>query len=402
MTMRELTRAPSFFGLKVVWAAFLVAAFSWGVGFYGPSVFLQTLHVERGWAISSVSAAITAHFLFSAMLVTCLPEAHRRFGIARVMQAGVAFAALGILAWSNAREPWQLFAAALPSGAGWAATSGAAINAMVSPWFERDRPKALSFAFNGASVGGLVFVPLWVVLIARFGLPSAAALIALAMAAVLWPLAAKYLRPKAEAAGSAELEPQAEAASPATRRVDLVRDRRFATISGAFALGLFAQIGIFAHLLVRLAPDLGSSGSAWAISLTTVCAVAGRTILGWALGTRDRRLAASLNFALQACGTVLLTFGSGTAALLCGCILFGLGVGNLISLPPLIVQKEFAAADTAKVVALLTAINQAVFAFAPAALGWLRDAEADYTLPFGIAACLQIAASLLVIGHRSR
>ena len=63
-------------------------------------------------------------------------------------------------------------------------------------------------------------------------------------------------------------------------------------------------------------------------------------------------------------------------------------------------QKEFAAADTAKVVALLTAINQAVFAFAPAVLGWLRDVEADYTLPFGIAACLQIAASLLVIGHR--
>lgn len=402
MTMREATRAPSFFGWKVVRAAFLVAAFSWGVGFYGPSVFLQTLHAERGWAISSVSAAITAHFLFSAMLVTCLPEAHRRFGIARVTQAGVAFAALGILAWSNAREPWQLFAAALPSGAGWAATSGAAINAMVAPWFERDRPKALSLAFNGASIGGLVFVPLWVVLIARFGLPSAAALIGLAMAAVLWPLAAKYLRPKPEAAGSAESEPQAKAAPPARRRVDLLRDRRFATISGAFALGLFAQIGIFAHLLVRLAPELGSSGSAWAISLTTVCAVAGRTILGWALGTRDRRLAASLNFALQACGTVLLTFGSGTAALLCGCILFGLGVGNLISLPPLIVQKEFTAADTAKVVALITAINQAVFAFAPAVLGWLRDVEADYTLPFGIAACLQIAASLLVIGHRSR
>src|SRR5215207_10037725 len=32
---------------------------------------------------------ITAHFLFSAMLVTYLPEAHRRFGIARVTQAGL-------------------------------------------------------------------------------------------------------------------------------------------------------------------------------------------------------------------------------------------------------------------------------------------------------------------------
>jgi MFS family permease len=401
VTMREVTRPPSFFGWKVVRAAFLVAAFSWGVGFYGPSVFLQTLHAERGWAISSVSAAITAHFLFSAMLVTCLPEAHRRFGIARVTQAGVAFAALGILAWSNAREPWQLFAAALPSGAGWAATSGAAINAMVAPWFERDRPKALSLAFNGASIGGLVFVPLWVVLIARFGLPSAAALIGLAMAAVLWPLAAKYLRPKPEAAGSAESEPQAEAAPRATRRVDLLRDRRFATISGAFALGLFAQIGIFAHLLVRLAPELGPSGSAWAISLTTVCAVAGRTILGWGLGSRDRRLAASLQFRASGVrhGAAGIRQRYGRPALRLYPVRARRGQPDL---PPLIVQKEFAAADTAKAVALITAINQAVFAFAPAVLGWLRDVEADYTLPFGIAACLQIAASLLVLGHRSR
>ncbi len=50
-----------------------------------------------------------------------------------------------------------------------------------------------------------------------------------------------------------------------------------------------------------------------------------------------------------------------------------LGVGNLISLPPLIAQREFRPADVVTVVALVTAINQAVFAFAPAIFGGLRD-----------------------------
>ena len=388
------------FGWKVVWAAFLVAFFSWGVGFYGPGVFLQTLHAERGWAISTVSAAITVHFLISAVLVTRLPEAHQRFGVARVTQAGVALAALGILAWANATQPWQLFAAALLSGAGWAATSGAAINAMVAPWFDQDRPKALSLAFNGASIGGLVFTPLWVALIARFGFPMAAAIIGVAMAAVLWPVAARYLRRRPKGTAAAGAGP--DKAAPPLSRAALLRDRRFVTMSAAFALGLFAQIGLFAHLLARLAPEFGPTGAAWAISLATLSAVAGRTLLGFALDERDRRAAAAVNFVLQACGTTLLTLGGGAPVLLCGCILFGLGVGNLISLPPLIAQREFAAADVGRVVALVTAINQAVFAFAPAILGVLRDLEGGYGFAFGIAACVQLAAALIVIANRGK
>jgi len=399
-------RAPVFFGWKVVWAAFLVAVFSWGTGFYGPSVFLQTLHASHGWPIATISAAITVHFLFSAALVAYLPEAHRRFGIAGVTQVAVAFAALGVVGWANAREPWQLFPAALLSGAGWAATSGAAINGMVAPWFEKERPQALSLAFNGASIGGLIFTPLWVALIARFGFPLAATMVGAAVVTILWPVAAYFLRPRPVGPGPTASRPQAdhqrEAAAPTMSRADLIGDRRFATMSAAFALGLFAQIGLFAHLVTRLAPEFGSAGAAWAVSLTTVSAVVGRTLLAWVLGERDRRMAAAVNFTVQACGTVLLTLGGGAPALLGGCVLFGLGVGNLISLPPLIAQKEFAAADVGRVVALITAINQAVFAFAPAVIGALRDLEGGYTIGFAVAALVQVAAAVTVLAHRAR
>ena len=82
-------------------------------------------------------------------------------------------------------------------------------------------------------------------------------------------------------------------------------------------------------------------------------------------------------------------------------MLFGLGVGNLTSLPPLITQKTFASHDVATVVALLTSVNQAVFALAPVAIGLLRDATTSYVLPFVIAAVLQaIAAAIIVFGRR--
>jgi predicted MFS family arabinose efflux permease len=395
----QATRAAEpYFGWKVVGAAFVLAVFGWGVGFYGPSVFLRTLHVDRGWAISTISAAITTHFLFGAMLVAYLPEAHRRFGIARVTQAGIAFAVLGVLAWANTSQPWQLFPAALVSGAGWAATSGAAINAIVTPWFDKERPKALGQAFNGASIGGLVFTPLWVALIGKLGFATAAALVGIAMTAILWPVTMHYLQPRPSGiAAAAGPRPP-----PLMGHAALLRDRRFVTISAAFALGFFAQIGLFAHLLTRLAPEFGTNGAALAISLTAVCAVAGRTLLGWLIGARDRRTAASVNFLVQACGTFLLIFGSGIPLLLCGCMLFGLGVGNLVSLPPLIIQKEFAAGDVGKAVALTVAINQAVFAFAPAVLGVLRDIEDGYALPFVLVAALQLGAAVIVVARRKR
>jgi MFS family permease len=342
--------------------------------------------------------------------VTRLPDAHRRFGIAAVTQAGVAALAIGMLGWSLAAAPWQLLIAALLSGAGWAATSGAAIIAMVSPWFDRRRALALGHALNGASAGGIVFAPLWVMLIAAIGFAPAVAVIGCVTIALLWPLASRYLRPTPDSMG---LAPDGDAAQP-TARADagtahvparfavLLADRGFVTLSAAFALGMFAQVGVIAHLVTRLAPLVGTVNAAAAVSLATASAVTGRVLLGLLLGDADRRLVAAGNFAMQACGVMLLAVGSNTVVLACGCVLFGLGIGSLLSLPPLIAQREFAAADVPRVVALVTAVNQAVFAFAPTILGILSEISGGYAVPFLIAATIQVLAGAVVVASRMR
>jgi len=380
-------------GWRVVWVAFVVAMFGWGVGFYGPAVYLPALHQARGWSVSTISAAITAHYLVSAVLTTALPEAYRRYGVGRVTVAGAMLAGAGALAWANVLQAWQLVPALLLSGAGWSAMSGAALNAIVAPWFEHDRPKAISTAFNGASAGGIVFVPLWTALIADMGLSLAALIVACATIAIVCPMAWHALR-----RGPGAVAPKAQV--PLSRR-SLLRQPGFVTISAAFALGLFAQIGLFAHLIARLAPDFGSGLAAIAISVVTLCAVLGRSLLGWLLGERDRRLAAAANFLMQATGSLLLALGDGMVPLAAGCMLFGLGVGNLTSLPPLIAQREFRPADVGTVVALVTAINQAIFAFAPALLGALRDFTGNYAVAFLTAAAAQVvAAGVIAYGRR--
>jgi predicted MFS family arabinose efflux permease len=180
----------------------------------------------------------------------------------------------------------------------------------------------------------------------------------------------------------------------------LLRDHSFLAISAAFALGLFAQVGLLAHLVTRLAPVVDANGAALAVRLVTVCAVLGRSLFRRLLRDDNRRRVAALNFLVQAAGTTLLTAAGSTPALVSGCVLFGLGVGNLVSLPPLIMQKEFAADDVGKAVALMVAITSAVLAFAPAVLGAVRDIAGGYVWSFGLAAVIQFSSMGIILIRR--
>ena len=86
------------------------------------------------------------------------------------------------------------------------------------------------------------------------------------------------------------------------------------------------------------------------------------------VGDADVRFVVLINFAMQARGVTCIALGTNAATLLLNGILSGLGICNLVSVPPLIVQREFAPTDVPRVVALMTAVNQAGFACEPAVL----------------------------------
>src|SRR5690606_3618215 len=79
---------PIIFGWRVVAAAFVIAVFAWGIGFYGPPIFLGVLQVSRGWPLALISAAISVHFLCGAAVVAALDALHRRYGVAATTGTG--------------------------------------------------------------------------------------------------------------------------------------------------------------------------------------------------------------------------------------------------------------------------------------------------------------------------
>lgn len=396
-----------FFGWRVVTAVFVLATFGWGLGFYGPPVYLHAVRETRGWSLALVSTAVTVHFLFGALVIANLPKLYRRYGVAAVTKAGCIALACGIAGWAMAREPWQLFVATLFSGGGWVTMGAAAVNAIVSPWFARARPAALASAYNGSSVGGIIFSPLWVAAIGLLGFPGAAIAIGIVMVATIWVLADLYyaktpeqmgLAADGDAPGSAAAALTSSEARPLPGG-QLWQDRRFVTLAAGMALGLFAQIGLLAHLFSLLVPALGPQLAGIAAGAATAAAIAGRTLFGWLMPAgADRRLFACTSYLVQVAGSIafLIAAGNSIPLLLIGVILFGFGIGNATSLPPLIAQTEFVKEDVTRVVPMIVAIGQGTYAFAPATFGLIREVAPSFAfVPAKAAPYLFIAAAAI-------
>src|SRR5262249_34724265 len=149
------------------------------------------------------------------------------------------------------------------------------------PWFVRARPAALSAAYNGASIGGVIFSPLWVAAIELLGFPLATTMIGAITAGTVWILVERVVARTPQQMGVAPDGDVSEAHAvpvPSSLARPLPgarfwRDRQFITLAAGMAFGLFAQIGLIAHLFSLLVPALGAQGAGLAMGFATACAI---------------------------------------------------------------------------------------------------------------------------------
>jgi MFS family permease len=398
--------ARYFHGWNVVSATFLMASFSFGLGFYGVSVYVATLQRLHGWSASTVSAPVTVYYVAGALLTASIGNLYERFGPRAVVAGGSFAMAAGVAALGVVSQPWQLYPTFLLMSVGWGSMSGAAINIILAPWFQRRRGLVVSIAFNGATLGGVIIAPALIPLIGMVGFTRALEVAALVSFVVLVAIAVGVMRRGPEELG---LGPDGDP-SPSTRtepsaggarrwRGDAVRTWRFWSVSAPFALGLAAQVGVLTHLVALVTPTLGAGGAARAVSGTTAAALIGRLVTGFVVDRLNRRLVSSTTLAIQIIGLTLLAWAPAPMAVYAGCALFGLGVGNLTTLPGLILAVEWPRERFSSLVGLAVGINQFTFAFGPSLVGVMHDWSGTYGWALGACTTLEaIAAALILLG----
>jgi MFS family permease len=385
--------SPSYFGWRVVAACFLMALACWGFGLYGHSVYLAELQRLYGWPPAVIAGASTATYLLNGCLVIFTQDALTRFGPRRLVLSGVAALALAIVLLALAREPWQVYAAYLAMSFGWLGLGLVTIPTLVSHWFTRKRGLAISLALNGASFGGIVVAPALVGLIALTDFTRAMLIAAAVMVAILVPAVLAWVRePPATAA-----DVNAAVAAPAWTRRDVLASVPFWTVSGPFALALLAQVAFIVHQIAFMEPLAGRAQAALSVSVMTVMAVIGRLTLGAVVDRLDPRMISAASMFSQAVALFGMTRTTDTTLLLVACGAYGFSVGNIITLPSLIIQREFRAETFGMVLGLSTAIGTFAGALGPGLIGLIRGATGDYVAALMLCMALKIVGGAFVL-----
>ena len=396
-------------GWSVVVACFCTATFAWGFGFYGQAVFLADLHATRGWPASLIASATTVYYLAGAVLLSRVHRVIELVGPRLLLASGAIILGVGAVGLSQVQAPWQLYVCGIVMAIGWAATTTTAIATTLVFWFDRRRGLALSLALNGASAGGFTVAPLLVRLVHRMGLAQAVPLLVAVSLAILLPVILfgvgrvafdddrrLTMRDRRVAAHD-----DADRLTTYAGQAQALRSLHFWSVSLPFALALAAQVGFIVHQVAFLLPHLGNDGAGVAIAATAMAAAVGRLAFAPVIDRLNQRRASAASFASQALGLgLMVVLPDQPAALYVGSVVFGLSVGNVITLPALIVQREFSPQSFGLVVGLSSMVGQATLAFGPTLLGVARDATGGYGAALVLCMVLQLLGAVIVLGTR--
>lgn len=399
-----------YYGWRVVAVCFVAASFTWGFGVYGASVYLSQITASLGWPVALVSGGVTAFYFANAASIAAVGSAVGRFGARPVFLTGATTLAAGIAAMGQVAAIWQLYAAFMLIGLGYACLSLTGLTAALSPWFERHQGRSIAIALMGASIGGMIVVPLLVLAIARFGFTHAMAASAALTASVLVPLAAVVLRYRGPA--DIGLAPDGEriahdtAGRPSASLVRWTRRQAMATTAFwtaalGFAVGLAAQVGFFTHQVNFSRPLLGVEGAGWLAGATGFANLLGRLVLARIADQMPVRLYSAGLFGVQAMTLIALALDSGAVVLIVTCLIYGFCLGQITTLSPIVVRREFGSASFGAVYGMAATVIQLISALGPGLYGVLHDAFGGYGPVMGVAAGVEVLAMTAMLVGRA-
>ncbi len=402
---RETSSGGLFYGWIVVGAVFVVMTVTAGLGFYNLSVYLKAFIAERGFSVSATSGATACFFVASGFAGLGVASLIERYDPRWVISAGALLSALATLGAGYVDELWQLYAFYILFGVGYAGAALIPGTTLVARWFVRRRSIALSVASTGLSFGGILLTPVAAAMIEEMGLGGASPWLASIFVLGVVPVSWLLIRPSPHALGlGPDGDPIIRDESGAPLPVDgidfdnAVRSRFFVFTTLAFIFAMMAQVGVIAHLFRLVATRSESNDTAaLAVAVMATASIVGRLLGGWGLAYMSSRLFVQALTLVQGAALVLYSLIDSGFALIATTILFGVTVGNLLMMQPLLIAEAFGLKAYGRIYSFNQLFMTLGVATGPAAIGFLYEWLGGYDVAFLVMAAASGLAFLLII-----
>jgi MFS family permease len=401
----SMVRARIFYGWWIVVACLVSSLIGNALGLFGAGVYLRALSQTNGWPIGLVSGAATLFYVVSAVLLIPVGSGINHFGPRLVIGFGGLAMAGGVAGIGQVTAPRQAYLAFFAMGIGWACLSTTAVATTLAPWFEKYQGRAVSIASLGASVGGMIGTPILLFGIGRAGFAMTTAIAGSFAAVVLLPLALGVMRHRPRDIGlfpdgASEMHTVMRETAPTWTRTGAARTRSLRGVMIGFGIGMMVQIGFLTHQVTLLSQELSTTWISTTVSATAMAALCGRLALAGFADRIDARMTAMIALLLAAAALSAMALFPVPAVLIGGSVAFGLTVGNVTTLQPIIVRREFGAASFGAVFGVASCVIQLVTALGPGFYGVLHDACGGYRVPLLLAAVLDVMAAVVVVVAR--
>lgn len=166
---KKPTQSNLFYGWYILASSFVILFFNSGARFsFG--VMFKPMLVEFGWNRGSISLAFFLNMTIYALSLIVVGRFYDRYGPKWVIIISTIFLSIGYASISIIGSFWQfLMCYGIIAAIGLGGTSVPFVAALMSKWFEKGRGLAISSALSGNSLGHFALVPLFTIIVLRYG-----------------------------------------------------------------------------------------------------------------------------------------------------------------------------------------------------------------------------------------
>ncbi|KPJ53502.1 MAG: hypothetical protein AMJ37_01330 [Dehalococcoidia bacterium DG_18] len=407
MTSSKLPRFNIFYGWWIVTAGMICLLLAGGIGFYTFGAFFIPLvnALDCSRAQLSLGMTIASVLGLAAPLVGFWVD---KYG-ARIVMAvgalvtGAAFALLGLT-----HSLWYFYLMCLILASGHFGILNIPVTKVVSNWFVERRGLAIGITLAGFGLGGLFMLPLASQLIAILDWRMAYHILGLIILVVLTPLSIFVIRERPQEMGllpdGKSAEEQVKSTSTQNAQVGTswtlsgaLRTKNFWLIVGGFTLAYFGTAAVITHAIPCF-QDMGVSPQLAATMLATVTGISilSRVAAGYFADRVSVRYITIFAFLLQLLGLVILLEAASTATLWAFVVVFGLAIGAMFAMEPLVVSRYFGLASFGAIYGGLWALEAAGWAGGAPLAGYIFDVTGSYDLAFIMFIAITFLAMALI------
>ena len=356
------------------------------------SLFILPLEDEFGWSRTQVNGALTVGVV-SGILSPFIGNMMDRVGARWTMAGSIALVAFAFLLRSVMTELWQFY---LFSALMFAGTPGATMmpaGRLVNAWFPRIRGRMMGIVTAGNNFGSMIAIPIIAALITLVGWRWTFGVLAIGLLGMAM-LVALVIRDTADDVRKEQNKRWAPDSSESRNILntnegfnasEALRTSAFWFLVIGMTLQQFVRTGVVSQLVPHLQKvGFSLSMATGAMMLLAFFGMSSKLIFGRLSETITARLAFVVIMILQVAGLAVLIVSGGSIATWAAIVVFGLGMGGVGALTPLVITDMFGLKQFGSIMGL-TRMPLILPVFAgPIMAGMIYDSTGDYNLMFGI------------------